>query len=217
MCLVLEPLVKQKKNVYPEEIESIVTEHWMQNIILEPALHHKKAKQQEKESVPIRYQTLTDKEQYAQFKEDCSESITDIMRRFGEDQSTKIRQWPESLDRTRRLSYYSNIHTKFPSLDFYIGRKPEEVKPLHDHTTALCRTCEAAQLNWLMLVKTVPMLCQCGTRECPNCVCMCRQEDTDEDTEDDFDDGTCSCSCECPDCKKCKVSILENINIITYQ
>lgn len=215
-CPVLEPPVKPKKHVYPEEIENIVTEHWMQNTILEPALHRKKAKQQEKESVPIRYQTLTDKEQYAQFKEDCSESITDIMRSFGEEHSAKISQWPESLDRTRRLSYYSKIHTKFPSIDFYIGRKPEEVKPLHDHTTALCRTCEAAQLNWQMLVKTVPMLCQCGTRECPNWVCMCRHEDTDDDTEDDFDGGTCSCSCECPDCKKCKVSISENVNIITY-
>jgi hypothetical protein len=146
-CPVLQPPAKPKKHVYPKEIENIATEH------------RKKAKKQENESVPIRYQTMTDKEQYALFKEDCSETITEIMRRFGEEQTAKVSEWPDSADRIKRLNYYSNIQNKFPSIGFSMGRKLEEVKPLHDHTTALCRTCVAAQLNWQMLVKNVPMLC----------------------------------------------------------
>ena len=198
---VLTPPGKPRKMIYPKQVEDIAIEHWNENTIVEPALHNRRAVTDDKETIPTRYQSLTDKEQYSLFKEECSVRIGAIMRRDAVDKITKLSRKPDNADRAKRLNYYENLHTKFPSIDWYLDKKPEEVKPLHDHTTALCRVCEAALLNYTTVVKTIKRLCQCKTWRCPNWICFCITDDNEEGAA-----VTCSCKCAFENCSKCKVS-----------
>ena len=200
---VLTPPVKPSKKMYPKEVEDLTIKHWLQNTTIEPALHARKAVSDEKETVPTRYQSLTDKEQYCQFKEDCSDQIEIIMTRQTIDNINKINKRPDSADKTKRLAYYATLEPKFPSIDWFLDRKPEEVKPLHDHTTALCKTCEAALINYTTLVKQVKSQCQCSTNMCPEWLCMCPSRP--DDMEEEGEILTCSCKCSCDDCTNCKV------------
>ena len=126
------------------------------------------------------------------------------MRNDANQKIAKVSQWPDSDDKLSRMEYYENLHQKFPGIDLFLEKKPDEVKPLHDHTTALCKLCEAAHLNWSTLVKTLRMMCQCGSRCCPNWICLCeRDQDEEEEVEERFQNlAVCSCECKCVDCKK---------------
>ena len=134
---VLHPPVKKRKLMFPLDVEKLAVQHWNDNTVIEPALHSRRAVSDDKETVPTRYQSLTDKEQYCLFKDDCSKQIEDIMRKHAVDQSSKVEQRPESTDKAKRINYYATLPDKFPSIDWYLDLRPEEVKPMHDHTTAL--------------------------------------------------------------------------------
>ena len=204
---ILTPLPKPKRHIFPKEVDDITIQHWIENTVLEPAVHRGKAMMDDKETIPTRYQALTDKEQYSLFQEDCGKEIEEIMRNVAQQKLAKISQWPDSDDKASRTKYYQSLHEKIPGIDFFLERKPKEVKPLHDHTTALCKVCEAAHLNWITLVKTMKTMCQCGSKCCPNWICLCeRDQDEEDEVEEEFQNLTgCSCKCNCVDCKKCKV------------
>ena len=97
----------------------------------------------------------------------------------------------------------------FPSIDWFLDQKPEEVKPMHDHTTALCKLCEAAVLNYTTLVKTIKHQCDCKTEHCPDFLCMCPQDDE----ENDDVTRQCNCHCDCDNCRGCKVNYLMNFDL----
>ena len=147
--------------------------------------------------MPTRWQHLSQREQFANFRDECSTEISDVMRKHGEESIRKLESRPDSEDKARRVELYSNIQNKFPSESWYLDQKPPEVKPLCDHTTGLCRICEAASLNFITLSRNLKRLCGCKTERCPNWICLC---DPDEDE-------ACSCTCDCDSCSRCKVCI----------
>ena len=128
----------------------------------------------------------------------------DLMRKYSIEETIKIQARPDSADKTKRLSYYASLHGKFPSIDWYLSLKPKEVKPMHDHTTALCKECESTLLNYDTLVKAVKAQCKCLSSQCPNWICMC----SDDKDDDEDDPSRCTCECHCDDCNKCKVTII---------
>ena len=203
---VLVPPTKKARNIYPEEVEKIVVDHWDLNTIPEPALHRQKPKPTEanKEILPVRYQTLTDKEQYELFKGDCAEPIGEVMKKFSEQSILMVNNWKDNEAKRSRVKYYENLPEKFPKIDYFLDKKPAEIKPLHDHTTALCVTCEAAQLNWYTLVKTLKNSNQCNSRRCPNWICMCESV-SDEEEHQELVQTECNCKCNCDGCQDCKV------------
>ena len=196
---VLTPPTKAKKRIYPKQLEDLATKHWNENTILEPALHRRKAESDDRETIPTRYQSLTDKEQYSLFKEDCGEEMADILRSFSIQEIEKLRLRPESNDKTRRLAYFETLPDKVPSIEWYLRLKPPQVKPLHDHTTALCKICEKNLLNYSTLFKAIKLQCKCKSASCPNWMCLCSED------EDDEEEGSCNCGCDCDECKMCKV------------
>ena len=135
--LVLTPPVKPKRKIYPKELEDLAIKHWNENTTIEPALHRRKAESDDKETIPTRYQSLTDKEQYKLFKEDCSEETTEILRKYAASESSKVSLRPDSDDKEKRLAYFVRLPTVVPSIEWYLNLKPSEVKRMHDHTTAL--------------------------------------------------------------------------------
>ena len=202
----LTPPPKKKRKVIPEEVEDIAVKHWTETTIPEPSVQRrmkrkekkkKRSKEETEEIVPTRWQHLSQREQYANFKDECSSDISEVMKKHGEESISKLESRPDSEDKQRRLELYRNMHEKFPSESWYLDQKPPEVKPLCDHTTGLCRICEAASLNYTTLNRNLKRLCGCKTDRCPNWICFC---DPDEDE-------ACSCQCDCDSCSKCKVCI----------
>ena len=203
--LVLTPPAKPKRQIYPKELEDLATKHWNENTTIEPALHRRKAESDERETIPTRYQSLTDNEQYDLFKEDCSAEITQILRKHAETETSKVNLRPDSEDKINRLAYFARLPNVVPKIDWFLNLKPSEVKRLHDHTTALCKVCEAALLNFTTLVKTIKLQCKCKTTLCPDWVCLCSLH---EDQDDDIDEVNCTCKCACDSCSMCQVNIL---------
>ena len=142
---------------------------------------------------------MTAEEQYASFKEECEEKVRVEMVRKATKDSVKVSTWPESADKTRRVERLEKLPGFFPGRKWYSEQKPEEVKPLVDHTTGLCRVCEAASLNYLTLFKALQVQCACKTRLCPNWTCFCVVDEVEEDPQE------CQCRCSCDDCLACQV------------
>ena len=91
--------------------------------------------EQAAETIPTRYQHMTAEEQYASFKEECEEKVRVEMVRKATKDSVKVSTWPESADKTRRVERLEKLPGYFPGKKWYSEQKPEEVKPLIDHTT----------------------------------------------------------------------------------
>ena len=87
------------------------------------------------ETVPTRLQDMTDGECYHDYKDEYEAEVGRVMELHGEKLQDKVRQWPYSEDKQRRLAFAEEVKTKFPSLSWYILQKPAEVRPMHDHTT----------------------------------------------------------------------------------
>ena len=155
--------------------------------------------EQAAETVPTRWQHMTAEEQYASFKEDYEEKVRDEMEAKAATEAVKVSKRPESEDKTRRLARLEEVPGYFPGRKWYSEQKPDEVKPLVDHTTGLCRVCEAASLNYLTLYKSLQRLCACKTRLCPNWTCLCVVDEVEEDEQE------CQCGCSCDDCLACQV------------
>ena len=200
----LTPPPKKKRKVVPDEVKEKADKHWQETTIPEPSVHRRMKKKEKQrnnidansaETVPIRWQHLSNKEQYRNFKEEYSVEVSEIMRKYGEENIRKLEERVDSDDKQRRLEMYGNMQNNFPSESWYHDQKPPEVKPLCDHTTGLCRICEAASLNFITLKKHLKRLCVCKTNSCPDWVCFCNPEE----------DDSCSCQCACDSCTQCEV------------
>ena len=203
---ILTPPAKARKDMFPPAVKQMAREHWLSTTIPEPSVNRRmkrkerplKEGEQAAETVPTRWQHMTAEEQYSSFKEDCEEKVRVEMDKKAATDGVKVSKRPESEDKTRRLERLVEVPGYFPGRKWYSEQKPEEVKPLVDHTTGLCRVCEAASLNYNTLSKALQRLCTCNTRLCPNWTCLCRADEEEEEQE-------CQCGCSCDDCLACQV------------
>ena len=194
-----------KRKIFPESVDLMAEKHWLENTIPEPSKQTGKTIEEEGETLPKRYQDRTNAEMYESFKEEYEGKVKLEMIKKANDIRTQLEQRKDSDDKKRRMDYANSLIGVFPSLDWYIRKRPKETKPLTDHTTGLCRLCEAAKINFSTLIKAVKSSCDCGTKLCPNFSCMCPIEDNNEDEDTMY----CSCStCDCHVCMSCKVSYL---------
>ena len=60
---VLTPPTQTKRQIYPQKLVDLASKHWNENTTPEPALHRRKAEKDDQETIPTRYQCLTDREQ----------------------------------------------------------------------------------------------------------------------------------------------------------
>lgn len=202
---ILTPLPRAKRDVFPAGVKQMARKHWLDTTIPEPSVNRRmkrkerqlKEGEQAVESIPFRWQHLTAEEQYANFKEDCKDSVREEMEKKAVEDMEKVLRRPHSEDKEKRISRIETLSECFPGPKWYSEQKPEEVKPLIDHTTGLCRVCEATSLNYQTLSKSLKRLCACNTRMCPNWICLCQVDDDDQQD--------CQCGCSCDDCLACQV------------
>ena len=203
----LVPPAIEKRDIFPPEVADIAKQHWMDMTIPEPAVDRRMKRKEPRleagdrahETAVTRWQHLTTREQYATFKEDCKEAVKEVMATKANTERAKLAGRPDTEDKKRRLERCETLSQCFPSVSWYIGQKPSEVKPLVDHTTGLCRYCEQAGLNYKTLVRTVKRLCGCGTNQCPHWTCLCIPDEFEDD------EITCICTCTCDKCRSCEV------------
>ena len=204
---ILTPPAKARKEVFPPLVKQMAIDHWVSTTIPEPSVNRRMKRKERRleegeqaaESVPTRWQHLTAEEQYSSFKDECAVNVRVQMQKKAEADGVKVSLWPESEDKTRRLERLEKLPGQFPGRKWYFEQKPEEVKPLVDHTTGLCRICEAASLNYNTFTKAIQRLCACRTRLCPNWTCLCAVDEVEEDQQE------CQCGCSCDDCLACQV------------
>ena len=72
---ILKEVEKEKRTEFPNTVQDLARNHWMENTIPEPAKHTGKAVEVEGETVPTRYQDKTDRECYENFKEECQDLV----------------------------------------------------------------------------------------------------------------------------------------------
>ena len=126
-------------------MKRLAVQHWTDTTVTEPAKHGRPhgAVQDGAETVPTRYQTTTNDEAYAAFRESQAAEVGRIMSKHGSSLVQMYSKRKESADREYRLQYASQVlPSKFPSQTWYIEQWPPEVKMLHDHTTGLCKVIE---------------------------------------------------------------------------
>ena len=120
----------------------IAAKHWEEIIVFEPSKHRRirKVIKDGDETLPIRYQTMTDKESYDSFKEYCSDDIKKVMESYARERYNTYSQRPKNADRDHRIAYTENtLPNKFPALSWWVQQRPAEVQLMHDHTTGLCK------------------------------------------------------------------------------
>ena len=206
---ILTPPPKARRDVFPAKVKEIAREHWLETTIPEPAVNRRLKRkerqlregEQADESTPTRWQHLTSAEQYASFQEDCKEMVKSEMEKKVVKDCEKLMGRPPSADKDRRMERLETLSECFPSPKWHAEQKPEGVRPLVDHTTGLCRVCEATSLNYQTLSKALKRLCSCKTRQCPNWICFCQPDG--DGTGDDLQE--CQCGCNCDYCSACQV------------
>ena len=208
---ILVPPAIEKRDIFPPEVTNIAKQHWLDMTIPEPAVERRMKRKERRletgerapETGVTRWQHLTTKEQYASFKEECKETVREVMANKANTERAKLVGRPDSEDKRRRLERCETLSQCFPGVSWYLGQKPSEVKPLVDHTTGLCRYCEQAGLNYQTLVRTVRRQCGCGTSQCPHWTCLCIP---DEFEDEEMGIGMlCTCKCSCDNCRSCEV------------
>ena len=139
-------------------------------------------------------QILTDKEACNVFKEDCTAEMKAVMK----DKCDSMRKkYTADTDYNRKVNDRLNrMEEYFPEKTWFLGKKPPQTKVNYEHTTGLCMDCHASQINHETLLWHARAMCQCGTDNCENWICIC------EDSE------SCSCEpvCHCDSCKSCQVN-----------
>ena len=139
---ILKKPEKAVRQVFPRGVVEVAEQHWESITTTEPGKHrrHTKAVKDGDETVPTRYQTMTNEEAYQSFHESCADDIKVLMEEHGQSMEAVVAQRPESSDKQYRLQLArERVPGKFPSLSWFISKRPREVKPMDDHTTGLCK------------------------------------------------------------------------------
>ena len=130
------------REVFPPEVKKVAISYWKNITITEPAKQRYPSKvvPDGKEISPTRYQTMTNDETYQAFSEGCRLEIKRIMESFARQKVSVYSQQLENKNKQYRLKYAEkSLPDKFPSFSWWMEQRPTEVKPLHDHTTGLCK------------------------------------------------------------------------------
>ena len=139
---ILNTREKAARQTFPQGVIDIAAKHWEEIIVFEPSKHRRirKVIKDGDETLPIRYQTMTDKESYDSFKEYCSDDIKKVMESYARERYNTYSQRPKNADRDHRIAYTENtLPNKFPALSWWVQQRPAEVQLMHDHTTGLCK------------------------------------------------------------------------------
>ena len=201
----LKPDQRNSNDYFPESVKVIAEKCWRTNCtVIEPGKHSrpKAAIKDGSETIPIIYQTLTDKEAYAAFKEIYEEDVENAMAKNCEEMKEKLNKTSDTKLKEKKMTFIEKKKNRFPSLSWFIEQKPKETKPSSDHCTGLCKDCEGPQLNYETLRKYKKSLCQCKRKMCPNWFCTCDVDEFGEILEG------CECDpCSCDDCCQCQVRV----------
>ena len=197
-CIGEESTLKVKDwkrgNLYPKEVFDLAVESWENDATtVEPNQHArpKSALKDGSETVPSRFQILTDDEAYAEFKDKYEERVKAVMKKECEGIRGKYRNKPEGVTKDKVMATLNRKENMFPRKIWFVQRKPPQTKINNDHTTGLCKDCHANHLNYERLVQFCKKACHCKTDQCPNWVCDC---------EEDPEDCDCRNGCECENC-----------------
>jgi hypothetical protein len=128
--------------VFPTKVNEVAQKRWEEITVTEPAKHRRlrKVVKDGEETVPTKYQTMTNDECYQSFKESCTQEIGFIMKEHARQIVQTHSKRPDSTDKQWRLKYATEeLPRKFPSLSWFVDQRPAEVKMMHDHTTGLCK------------------------------------------------------------------------------
>ena len=197
----LEPKKSKQPERYPAEVFKLAQESWINRSTKpDPAKHAnpKRAKKDGQETVVTLRQVVTDDEAYIQFKESDTEKVREAICKKNEEVKIKYQGRPDSDNKRKILETLARREDIFPSKTWFLSRKPPETKMLDDHTTALCKDCVSAQLNYEAIYKARKRFCKCRTKRCASWVCLCDVEDIDQ----------CECKhpCDCDNCMSCQVN-----------
>ena len=138
----LKTLEKPMRQAFPPILQEVAKQHWEDITVTEPAKHRwlSKAVKDGEETAPSRYQTMTNEETYESFKESCKAEVTAIMVKHSQERMAFYSRRPDSHDKDYRMRHaHESIPNKFPSMSWRLEQRPREVKPMHDHTTGLCK------------------------------------------------------------------------------
>merc|ERR1711954_133932 len=69
------------------------------------------------------------------------------------------------------------MENNFPGKTWFLSIKPLQTKVNYEHTTGLCKDCHSSQVNHDTLLKQARVICQCGSDQCENWICLCEEED----------------------------------------
>ena len=191
---------KRRKPQYPPEVFAIAENSWMtRSTKPDPAKHARPQTsiKDGEETVPTIWQVVTDDEAYEQFKENEIESVRQVMKKNCEKVREKYRNMENSETKRKTMENLDKRENLFPSRTWFLAQKPPQTKLLDDFSTALCKECNEALLNFETLAKYCRKFCKCQTSKCPNWVCGC--------TADDIENCECEDVCNCDDCKTCQV------------
>ena len=201
----LKPKERQKVDFFPASVKEVAEKCWRTNCtVVEPGKHTrpKSALRDGEEVIPAIYQTLTDSEAFAVFKDNYHEEVREAMEKECNDVRISVEGRRDSGSKQKLLDMLIRKQTRFPSFSWFLQQKPKETKFRSDHCTGLCKDCEGPQLNLDSLTKFMRKLCRCRSKLCPKWSCSCDLDENGEVKEH------CDCdSCDCDECLKCEVSV----------
>ena len=201
----LKPDPRSSTDYFPQSVKDIANTCWRTNCtVIEPGKHArpKAAIKDGNETIPIIYQTLTDKEAYSAFKEIYVNDVKEAVAADCNLLLEKLESISDTKLKEKKLEFIEKKKSRFPSLSWFLKQKPKETKASSDHCTGLCKDCEGPQINFEILRKHKKSLCQCQTKMCPNWFCTCELDEFEEVP------SVCDCApCLCDACSKCQVNI----------
>ena len=115
------------REVFPQGVKEVAIQYWESITTTEPAKHRRvtKAVKDGDETLPTRYQTMTDKEAYQSFYENCTDDIKVLMAEHGRAMEILFSKRPESADKQYRIQLArERVPGKFPSLSWFISQHP---------------------------------------------------------------------------------------------
>ena len=133
---------KEKRIIFPPEVHRVANRHWLEITVTEPSKHQrlKKTVKDGDETVPTQYQTSTNEEAYASFKENCTEEVGKIMKNHAQTQIEKLSKRPDSEEKQHRIKYtLEKLGNRFPCQNWFMDQRPLQVEMMHDHTTGCCK------------------------------------------------------------------------------
>ena len=201
----LKPDKFRSKGFFPEAVKVLAEKCWRENCtIIEPAKHGRPgtAVKDADETRPTIYQIISDQESYDEFKEHYENPVRSAMKLHVDTLKNKMANDTDTASKRNRMGRLDRKLAVFPGKTWFLSQKPPETKPMHDHTTGLCKICEGFRLNYDTALKVTKKNCDCQTRNCENFFCSCLPDENGEVP------AVCGCSvCDCQDCLDCKVGL----------